>query len=173
MVTIIFGAGASYGSGENTCVPYNPPLGKDLFAHLVRMGGEFSRLSEESKLIFQTQGFEAGMATIEDDSRAINPLQKELACYLSGFEIRPGNGYIRLFNKLHNVLKDICIVTLNYDLLIEQALGLQGFNIDYNDDKKGITVLKPHGSSNFLPRFPKGMTITGSMTAINCKQFIA
>ncbi|WP_290580211.1 hypothetical protein [Ketobacter sp.] len=111
------------------------------------------------------------MATVADDSRVINPLQKELACYLSSFSVKPDNAYVRLFNKLRSCLDRINIVTLNYDLLIEQSLTNHGFGIDYNANGGGINLLKPHGSSNFLPQLPKGLTISGN-TMIGCGTYV-
>lgn len=121
MVTILFGAGASFGSGS--CTPYNPPLGNDLFSKLNEQGGNFSKLNDDIKAKFIDHGFEAGMASIKDDSRNITPMQKEMACYLSKFVIKNDNAYARLFNKLRVELSKITIVTLNYDLLIEQAIS--------------------------------------------------
>lgn len=168
MITLVFGAGASYGSGK--CIPSNPPLGNYLFDDLVLLGGAYSKLSSHSKMTFKSEGFEAGMATIANDSRLITPLQKELACYLSGFSITPENAYTRLFNKLSSRMQRISITTLNYDLLIEQALGFHGFSCDYNAQKQGVTLLKPHGSSNFLPQMPKGCNFSGN-TMRGCGTF--
>jgi hypothetical protein len=161
MVTILFGVGASFGSGN--CTPYPPPLGKDLFFKLNKQGGHFSKLHDDIKAKFIDHGFEAGMASIKDDSRNINPMQKEMACYLSKFSIKNDNAYARLFNRLKIELSKITIVTLNYDLLIEQALLHNGHNIDYNAAGKGISLLKPHGSSNFLPQLPAGWNISGNI----------
>ncbi|WP_254436406.1 SIR2 family protein [Vreelandella aquamarina] len=119
-------------------------------------------LDVSSKSVFRADGFEAGMATVADNSRVINPLQKELACYLSKFSIRPDNAYVRLFNKLRSCIGQISITTLNYDLLIEQSLASHGLNVDYNAENKGVSLLKPHGSSNFLPQIPNGMVFSGN-----------
>lgn len=161
MVTILFGAGASFGSGG--CSPYAPPLGNDLFFKLNEQGGNFSKLNADIKAKFIEHGFETGMASIEDDSRNITPMQKEMACYLSKFFIKNDNAYARLFNKLRTELSEITIATLNYDLLIEQAITINGHNVDYNADGKGVSLLKPHGSSNFLPQLPLGWNISGNV----------
>lgn len=168
MISLIFGAGASFGSGG--CSPKNPPLGNDLFHELEELGGAFYRLDVSSKSVFRADGFEAGMATVADDSRVINPLQKELASYLSKFTIKPDNAYARLFNKLANCLEKINLTTLNYDLLIEQAVNKQGCNIDYSASNDGIGLLKPHGSSNFLPQIPNGSMFSGN-TMIGCGSY--
>lgn len=169
LISIVFGAGASFGSGG--CLPKNPPLGNDLFNDLENLNGAFYRLSSDSKAVFRTYGFKAGMATVADDSRLINPLQKELACYLSKFSTRPDNAYVRLFNKLRNCMEQINITILNYDLLIEKSLARNGFNVDYNAGDNGINLLKPHGSSNFLPQLPNGMVMSGN-TMIGCGTYV-
>ena len=160
MILLLFGAGASFGSGD--CCPSPPPLGNDLFLKLDEFGGAFSKLDNESKQVFRTQGFEAGMTTVSDDSRQINPLQKELACYLSSFSIKPNNAYVRLFGNIKNHINNIRITTLNYDLLIEQSLLYNNFNVDYNGKNNGVTVIKAHGSSNFLPQL-NGLTLSGNV----------
>ncbi|EMN6297104.1 hypothetical protein WB514_004612 [Vibrio parahaemolyticus] len=169
MITFIFGAGASYGSGR--CIPSNPPLGIHLYSELVKLGGAFSNLNGEAKKGFESEGFEAGMAAVPNNSTIINPLQKELACYLSSFNITQDNAYVRLFNRLRRHMDTINIVTLNYDLLIEQAICSAGLSVDYNGVNQGVNVLKPHGSSNFLPQIPQGINI-GGLTAIDCGTFV-
>lgn len=160
MITLIFGAGASYGSGR--CLPSNPPLGNDLFSNLVELRGAFARLGDQQKRVFLEQGFEAGMATIANDSRQINPLQKELACYLSSFTTQPDNAYTRLFNKIRTVCDKVAIATLNYDLLIEQSLAHHRIAFDYNGSRLGISLMKIHGSSNFLPELG-GLVMRGNV----------
>lgn len=165
---MIFGAGASYGSGGSSPTP---PLGKDLFKHLNERGGAFSRLDNDIKLIFESNVFETGMSMIANDSRLINPLQKELACYLSSFNVDMDNAYVRLFNRLHSVIQRLNIATLNYDMLIEQALSIHHFKFDYNGQGDGINLLKIHGSSNFLPRIPAG-SVMNNIVAVDCGTFI-
>lgn len=168
LISLIFGAGASFGSGG--CSPKKPPLGNDLFNELEGLNGAFSQLTESSKEVFRTDGFEAGMATVADDSRIINPLQKELAIYFSKFTIKPDNAYVRLFNKLGNCLGQINIATLNYDLLIEQSINSQGHVFDYNAENQGVHLLKLHGSSNFLPQIPNGSVFSNN-TMIGCQSY--
>lgn len=169
MINLIFGAGASFGSGK--CLPYNPPLGNNLFSNLCELNGSFSKLPVETKELFLSEGFEYGMSSIDDNSRIINPLQKEVACYLSKFQITSENAYVRLFNKIKRYLPLITITTLNYDTLIEQAICSYGFKVDYNATNNGVNLLKPHGSSNFLPQLPNGMIFHGN-TIIGCASHI-
>ena len=86
------------------------------------------------------------------------------------------NAYARLFSKLRRYMPSINIVTLNYDLLIEQALLMNGFLADYSGNgrvfnsqnghssQKAINLLKIHGSSNFLPVLPKGTIMRGCVS---------
>lgn len=169
MITIIFGAGASAGSGK--CLPYNPPLGNELFDNLVKLNGAFSKLDENQKEIFRKNGFEEGMATIPNDSNIINPLQKEIACYLSKFEVNYDNSYVKLFYELRNIINNITITTLNYDLLIEQSLiKWNRLNIDYSGENGGVPLLKLHGSSNFLPDL--GQIQISGCSMVNCGTFV-
>lgn len=169
MITIIFGAGASAGSGK--CLPYNPPLGNELFDNLIKLNGAFSKLDENQKEIFRKNGFEEGMATIPNDSNIINPLQKEIACYLSKFEVNYDNTYVKLFYEVRNIINNITITTLNYDLLIEQSLiKWNRLNIDYSGGNKGVTLLKLHGSSNFLPNL--GQIQISGCSMVNCGTFV-
>lgn len=153
MITFLFGAGASYGCG----MVNPPPLGMHLFNNLIKLNGSFSNLSNDVRHIFLTEGFEAGMAKIANDADAINPLQKEVACYLSSFVANAENAYARLFRRLDRMIEKINVATLNYDLLIEQSLEICGIPFDYNPSATALTVEKIHGSSNFLPEMPKNI----------------
>ncbi len=72
----LFGAGASAFSGE--CIPTAPPLGKDLFLELKKLGGVASRIDGELAEVFCD--FEAGMAElrVRDDLQTI-PFLNEMA----------------------------------------------------------------------------------------------
>jgi hypothetical protein len=101
MISILFGAGASYGS-ENSGIEV-PPLGNKLFHELDRLGGCFNKLSSELKNKFLVHGFESAMLEIPNDSKILNPLQNELALYLSGFTRQitvPTSGYSVKFQTL-------------------------------------------------------------------------
>lgn len=167
MITLIFGAGASFGSGP--CAPFNPPLGMHLFEKLEARGGAFSRLDAGVKSIFRNQSFESGMSAIADTNTAINPLQKEIAIYLSQFMPLSENAYVRLFKKLKSSIKNLSVATLNYDLLIEHALLATGIPFSYGKSKE-LRVLKPHGSSNFLPNL--GTIVLQGNVFSNCGAFV-
>ena len=149
MISILFGAGASYGS-ERFGIEI-PPLGNNLFHELDRLGGCFNKLSGELKNNFLVQGFEAAMLEIPNDSKVLNPLQNELALYLSGFTPSDNSAYVSLFSKISDISKPQ-LITLNYDLLIEKSLELLQKDIG-NNINSYPQLLKLHGSSNFMPDF--------------------
>lgn len=93
-------------------------------------------------------------------SDAVIPVQRLTALYLSQFKIEHGNHYLRLMAGLRpNLGMGVTFGTLNYDLLLEQALNSVGWNIRYQYPPRAIprpevSVLKLHGSSNFLSKLP-------------------
>lgn len=170
MLTLIFGAGASYGS-EVKGIP-TPPLGDYLFGEIEKQNGAFSKLPEEMKQEFRDNGFEQGMLAIPNDSYIINPLQNELAVYLSSFQSSENNAYVKLFKMLGRLVEEIDLITLNYDLLIEQSLAITGAkSVHYGLHKGEVSLLKVHGSSNFIPVMG-GLQI-GEMRAVNCGSFVS
>ncbi|WP_407226332.1 SIR2 family protein [Enterobacter roggenkampii] len=171
MISLLFGAGASFGSELSENVP---PLGNNLFDKLVEIGGAFFELQEDIKKEFQANGFEKGMLSIPNDSRVINPLQKEMAKYLSSFKPSNENAYLRLFRSLREYTRHVNIITLNYDLLIEYAMFMSGaqkvsYGIDRN--KRDYSVLKLHGSANFIPIYPSDIIIENHI-AVGCGSFV-
>ncbi|MDQ2130612.1 hypothetical protein R4I72_18210 [Leclercia adecarboxylata] len=168
MISLIFGAGASFGSDSTS----TPPLGNDLFASLNSLGGAFYELADESKKIFLDEGFESGMGALANDSSIINPLQNELAIYLSSFSVSNENAYCRLFHDNRRYMRYLFLLTLNYDLLIEHSLtkcGLNPVGYDINNLSTPSRLMKLHGSSNFVPDLGSN-SISG--TFINCGTFV-
>lgn len=166
-VVILFGAGASAFSGP--CHPHCPPLGKDLLSALREDGPPVSELESKYADIFNNEGFEKGMKAVWHlGSRFSAPLQRQIAKYLSSFEIKDGNHYIELLSHLVEKRNHICFASLNYDVLLEQAINKLGIGHNYEPANKSavgtnykppkeqedILVMKLHGSSNFLPKIP-------------------
>ncbi len=167
-VVLLFGAGASAFSGA--CHPSCPPLGDGLFDALYNEGLPASSLDKKHIDVFRKDGFEAGMDSVAElGSQFVVPLQKQLAIFLSKFEIRAENHYLNLVKHLGDQCKQICFSTLNYDVLLEQALSQHGilFNCNpYKNSETNAQVLKPHGSSNFLPRLPKHIHLNNIETGV-------
>ncbi|WP_021017061.1 hypothetical protein [Prodigiosinella confusarubida] len=170
MITILFGAGASYGSEEKAGIPTLPPLGKDLFGFLDDRYGCFSTINDNIKKVFVEDGFEAGMANVSNDSLILYPIQRAMACFLSDFDVTTENAYFRLFRQIKLLIPNITLATLNYDLLIERALERNNIFYDYNDNRngRGCGLIKLHGSSNFIPKIPNGNKIViGHASGLN------
>lgn len=153
MRVVLFGAGASYGSGA--VHPRVPPLGGSLFAALRRLYGTWRSVPTEVAELFG-QDFEAGMAELIDKyGFAIAPLMQEMAIFFSMFGIpKDGhNRYVNLIDEVCNERGDVLWSTLNYDCLLESAGAVHGKKIGYfmdaGTDVEMLPVWKLHGSCNF------------------------
>jgi hypothetical protein len=153
----LFGAGASFGSGEVT--PHPPPLGNGpdgLFRRMQQRGGIAATIEPPLAQTFENN-FEAGM----DEFAALRggelvPFLREIGNYLRCF--RPGTAnHYRDIAKLAAIRPDIVLSTLNYDLLLERAV-LEGGNhvLSFGEQTHPleVRVLKPHGSVHFIPDVP-------------------
>lgn len=164
---VIFGAGASYGSGDVT--PYPPPLGNQLFEKLEALGKTASRIPPHIKESFK-ENFEKGMAEyfIHSDMNIMS-FQRDLAGYLAKFTPGEVNHYSRLIRKLNN--RRTIYSTLNYDLLFEIAANRLNYNTNYSNEYNNgfVRLLKIHGSCNFWPNLAenafKNVHITGCVDA--------
>lgn len=168
-IMLIFGAGASRFCGE--CYPHNPPLGNDLFNELIAGGDIPKNIVEEYGNIFLNEGFEAGMAALRPlGSDAFLPIQRQTAVVLSKFVLGENNYYSEILDRIgRRGIAKIAFASLNYDLLLEQALRRKTIDFKYagetkNENPKAVPLLKLHGSSNFLPCFPNNFTLNGSLS---------
>ncbi|MDN5844682.1 MAG: hypothetical protein L0H53_00235 [Candidatus Nitrosocosmicus sp.] len=158
---MLFGAGASYGSGYID--PYPPPLGINLFTELKKNYPQtWGKISEYEQ--YFTENFENGMRIVYESSKKIvniNVLICNIAEYFCNFRINDNsNLYVKLINAMGS-RTNIIYSSLNYDLLFESALEKENVNYDYFNERKGaVSFLKIHGSSNFLP--------PGNNIFINC-----
>lgn len=164
-ITIFTGAGASYGCGS--VMPYNPPLGKDLFSRLETFAPQImnqiiSIVGRENSNNFETKMYELWQSQ-RVNSAVLNSM---LAAYFSQF--RPnlyGNSYIELFSQLQTKNLSYVYSTLNYDCLAELSASTLSLPVNYNLDtmsSQGLNILKLHGSCNFLLG-----GITGSLGGIS------
>jgi len=151
----LFGAGASAHSGS--CQPHPPPEGNALFAAL-STEGTAKTLSNRFGKLFGDR-FELGMAAVRRDAdEYTTPFLIQMARYLSTFNPGPNNIYVCLFSALIDRGIPFRVASTNYDLLIERSLGTLDTPANYDVPPAifkapplGITVLKIHGSCNFLP----------------------
>lgn len=157
---ILIGAGASFGAGG--IAPGAPPLGAKLYQALrvafPRTWGNLPKFLEDA---FGPNGtdFEAGMsALIESAGMQATQMQRELGHLLTRYNISQPSIclFVRLATYLGRALgsRSIMVSSLNYDMLIEEALSIAGVPFRYCDQiqhASTIAVNKPHGSGNFLP----------------------
>jgi len=185
MNLILFGAGATYGSGE--VLPTPPPLGNHLFSALARLFPlTWGQVSGETKSLFKTN-FEHGMAKIiSDHSHAIAPLMQHMAIYFSRFSLRreSDNLYIKFIDHLkeENLVSDTLISSLNYECVCEIAASFKELTIDYFDFKDSVNSLsiwKLHGSCNFKMEgldatrgisYGFGISFQGGIKALNLSE---
>ena len=114
---IIFGAGASYGSGN--VKPCPPPTGDKLFEKLARQFPcGWGRITGGLKNTFEND-FEKGMVELGKSSpQDMVPLQKNMAEYFFKYSLGPNNLYSKLAYRINPTKWDGAFVTLNYERLL-------------------------------------------------------
>lgn len=154
-IHFLMGAGASYASTDT--VPFRVPLGKDLFDSLDNtIGGYyFKNLKEECKCVFR-ENFENGMELLFQNGVDPTWMQNALSKYFLQFSAGENNFYLKLIDMLIANNVTYSFSTTNYEMLIEQCLNLKnlvpyyGLSIRHADYNL-VSVLKIHGSPNFIP----------------------
>lgn len=157
-IVMLFGAGASFGSGD--CIPHPPPLGKDLFSELCQLGGVASSVVSPLREQFAAD-FEQGMFALRNDINRTIAFQREIATYFTRFALGNENHYRDLIKAIRTSRHDVILVTTNYEMLIEEALSAGAGGIAYVTQPRmpnHIPILKIHGSVNFIPALG-GVTI--------------
>lgn len=149
--SFLFGAGASYGSGA--CFPHPPPLGKDLFPALQRMRGVASKVPADLAALFVSD-FEAGMDRFwRERNTDTTAFLREMAKYFAPFKPMEGNLFLELIRVMGRNRRYV-MATTNYDLLIEHSAAMLGLKTAYGglpNVIQKVSILKIHGSCNFLP----------------------
>jgi len=97
---------------------------------------------------------------------------REMAMYFIQFSPEPSNAYCQLVRMLRPRNNSIAFATLNYDVLLEHAISIEGHTLCYNcpasPGSSNFEIIKPHGSCNFLPNLPSkvtGLTFLGAPNA--------
>ncbi len=160
-ILLLFGAGASLGSGGMT-VP--PPSGTSLFGKLCEAYPDtWKKISGQFADNFESLTFEGGMLALYEPPQPynVNNLLNDMGMYFARLKIDniKDNLYYQLFTRYRSQIQkgEIVLSTLNYDCLIERALfGSNITSIAYYGDDDGAKLLKLHGSCNFIP---KGFTV--------------
>ena len=95
---ILFGAGASYGSGP--AHPQPPPLGNELF-HLLTstFPGSWGAISGANRKLFE-ESVEFGMgALLASGSHDLPAMMQQFVVLFSSYQLRPGNAYSLLIGR--------------------------------------------------------------------------
>ncbi len=92
---------------------------------------------------------------------AMQHFLRDMAYYFSQFSPEPDNYYIALIRAIKTKHHQVLLSTLNYEMLIEMAITMCGSTVAYEGYEAGstgeVTLLKLHGSCNFLPDLGGGI----------------
>jgi len=144
---VLFGAGASFGSDDDTCVP---PLGAGLFDALSTFSPQgWGAVPQHFAELFRTN-FEEGMREFTQAHGGQNAdiLQRAMAGYFFQFRPRPGSLYRRLARCAKQTGWDGAFATLNYERLLELALAAEGVQPRVGSPSQppgAIELCLPHG----------------------------
>lgn len=172
-ILLVFGAGSSFGSGA--VQPGPPPLGSNLFDELRKQSPAWASISVEHTEAFRAD-FEVGMRAYYDSVRGntmdLFALTEGMARFFGEFTCAHSNAYQKVAHAIRRSRRRVVLSSLNYDLLLEEALGSAALEYDdrmlaisrylYKQTTEiappvGIPLLKPHGSVNFFDTSPAVM----------------
>lgn len=181
---IIIGAGASYDyikdSDRRKPDDFRPPLTADLFSRrfeaiIKKHGGVKNLAATILPALRYNNDFESVLLSIKEKEGRHSDrasqfmdlqfyLQKLFQEISDHYGDQTGNNYRSLIQEIRDGLRQACIVTFNYDLLLEEALSDQ---ITDNLDSYitgPIKVIKTHGSCDWVYGFDQyAETIEGSI----------
>lgn len=155
---LLFGAGASYGSGDVT--PRPPPLAADLLVPLKRLFPTiWGALAPEHEAALAND-FEAGMKMLgEQQSHYLPPLQRALASFFFDFVPGRDNLYRKLARRIKGSDWPGILISLNYERLLELSLLLEGiapFCGSPPDAKSSVELCLPHGCCHLFCEAARG-----------------
>jgi hypothetical protein len=156
---LLTGAGASV--GLNSVYPHAPPLGKDLLRELQRFSGVWRDLPLELAEGFQgPDGFEGGFPIVrERNDKLTMSLLRGMALYFARFTSTARTKYDFLLAAIERLRPDCHLATLNYDLLLDEAIAHRFAEIRYDGSEPLRSILKLHGAPNCWidPDFAQGV----------------
>jgi len=170
---IIFGAGASYGSGRvlfgntyNGFIDKVPALGNKLFYELQCFDSNgWGKLNGLIAKEFEDDFEKAMDKLFSSDSYNIMPLQRSMASYFFRFQPTSNNLYYQLAKLIFKKQWNGALITLNYERLLETSLNNMGISTGYYStppkfDINGSPMIElcvPHGTCHiFCPAIEGG-----------------
>lgn len=154
---ILFGAGASYGSD----IFGTPPLGSALFEALCRFNPPgWGKLPESLSADFN-RDFEGGMTKLaEINPHAMPVLQRAMAAFFFNFLPSANSLYLALARRIRSSSWQGSMGTLNYERLLELALGAVGVQpvVGQSAVAGQIELCLPHGCCHI---FCDGVRMSG------------
>lgn len=166
---LVFGAGASFGSGE--VKPKPPPMTDGLFTVMQRLFPAVCRGLSQECVDLLLDDFEAGMRMVgEVNSHMLPPLQRSMASFFFGFYPGENNLYRRIARKVIGVEWSGAFVSFNYERLLEIALiteGLQPFVGQRPDGEKYVEICLPHGCCHIFCDSVRGAANVVSFAGFN------
>lgn len=184
MLMVIFGAGASYDSAQafdlrsaGTEARWRPPLANDLFRDrheafggIIRKYNKLTRILPYLREPTRERTIEQILESLQEQGRNYAERQRELVAvkfYLADLLMEVTNQWVERTNgitnyaplldeilRLDNSGEEICLVTFNYDLLLERALiSFRDFSEkgpeDFLSSHPRLKIFKLHGSVNW------------------------
>ncbi len=151
-VLFLFGAGASHGSENGT--EHTPALGANLFQALrARAPLTWGKLDKKYGGLFRDDFEKAMDLVIAQHPLVISELERDMAEYFFNFWPSPHSLYIKLIQRLSDLIHDISFSSLNYDRLLEEAILRSGFSPNYifeTYNEKEVSICLPHGCCNLF-----------------------
>lgn len=155
---ILFGAGASFGSGS--VIPKPPPMTANLIRALERLFPAVWGSLPEAQRNLLRRDFEAGMKKIgEKNPHALPPLQRSMASFFFGFVPGDDNLYRDLARRIKGKAWPGALVSLNYERLLELSLLAEGvipFIGSPPDKKPSVELCLPHGCCHIFCESARG-----------------
>jgi len=158
----LLGAGASHGSLD--CEPGVPPLGCELYERLLERPGFRDAIPRQ--FVPDRQSLEVTLSKLWDEhTEHMIPVLRETALFFSEFRPKPTNLYVELGRRIRSRASQTVLASLNFEMLLEMALFGSGVPCHYEGTfpAQGATILKLHGSANFLPTVAGAMLSDGSL----------
>lgn len=166
---LLLGAGASYGSEEDTSIV--PPLAASLFNELLSFEPQvWGKLPIEIQKSF-SENFENGILRLAETlPHALPVTQRTMAAFFFRYGITKNSLYARLGRRIFENKWTGTISTLNYERMLLMGLGAAGLSIICDTDQlkwPQIEVIFPHGCCHLFCESVRGAAGAVSFGGMN------